>query len=111
MRTTVRRRLPFSAAHTARVCGKRLHGHDWFAEVVVAGEPDRDTGSLDARAFDELELHVAGLDTESLDDVLPGVHPTPEGVAAWLLEQLRLASPGLVAVTVGFIDREATVEV
>ena len=113
MRTTVRHRQTFNAAHTAPswLCGKRLHGHDWFAECVVVGEPDKDTGTVEVKAWPELSALVDGLDKESLDVVLPGVHPTAEGLAAWLLEQLRMSTPGLVSVTVGFTGHAATVEV
>lgn len=114
MKTTIRHREPFNAAHQVEgdyLCGQRVHGHDWFAEVVVVGVPDEKTGSIDTGAPSHLAASVAELDRKFANDMLPGVFPTPEGIAGWLLERLRLECPGLMSVTVGFTGHAATVEV
>lgn len=111
LKTRVTFTRTFSSAHTSVDCGPRIHGHDWTAQVTVGGVVDFETGSIDTDAGTSLSMLVAGFDNENLDVVLPGVYPTPEGIAAWLAEQLRLDNPGLVSVTVGFAGRSATMEV
>lgn len=114
MKTTVTHRELFNAAHKIDghfFCGKRTHGHDWFAEVVVEGSPHKDTGMIETNADVELQLCVEELDLKLANEMLPGVHPTPEGIAAYLFERLRLGNPGLTRVTVGFTGHSATVEV
>jgi len=114
LKTTVRHREPFNTAHQIDgdyFCGKYLHGHDWYAEVTIVGFPDDRTGSINTRAPELLAAIVAELDLKFANDMLPGVFPTPEGIAAWLHERLLLECPGLTTVTVGFTGHAATVEV
>jgi len=114
LRTTVTHRELFNAAHKIDgdfFCGTRTHGHDWYAEVSVFGEPTKDGGQIVTEAPSLLASMVSELDLKLANEMLPGVHPTPEGIAMYLFERLRLACPGLMAVTVGFTGHAATVEV
>lgn len=97
----------FEAAHTLRRAvetesSRRIHGHSYRAEVVVAGEPDPDSGmvmdlGLLERAIDGAR---AVLDHQFLDDV-PDLGPaTIENLAAWIWRKLAPACPGLARVTV-----------
>ena len=113
MKTTIRHRALFNAAHKIDgdfFCGMRLHGHDWFAEAVVYGMPDPLTGSINTKAPMFLQASVEELDLKFANDMLPGLFPTPEGIAGWLFERLQLECPGLLSVTVGFTGHSATVE-
>lgn len=114
LKTTITHRELFNAAHKIDgdfFCGNRTHGHDWYAEVVIFGEPSRETGQITTGAPSLLASMVGELDLKLANEMLPGVHPTPEGIAGYLFERLRLECPGLVAVTVGFTGHSATVEV
>ncbi len=114
MKTTIRHRAPFHTAHQLAddsLCGKYVHGHDWYAEVVVAGVPTKETGTITTKVADYLWASVSELDLKFANDMLPGVHSTPEGIAGWLFERFRLEVPGLTSVTVGYTDHSATVEV
>lgn len=113
MKTTIAHRARFSTAHQIDgdfFCGKRMHGHDWYAEVIVAGAPDPLTGSINTKAPMFLVDSVEELDLKFANDMLPGLFPTPEGIAGWLFERLQLECPGLLSVTVGFDGHRATVE-
>lgn len=113
MKITVTHRAPFNAAHQVDgdfYCGKHTHGHDWFAEATVIGEVTKG-GSIETSMPVRVQATVEELDLKLANDMLPGVHPTPEGIANWLFERLRLECPGLVSVTVGFTGHSATVEV
>lgn len=111
MRTVVRHRVRFGASHlvtdpehTYGLCGARLHGHDWYAEILLAVV---DTTNAPA-FFGSLVEEIA---EEHLNDLLPGVPPTPAGVAGWLVERTRMHVPGLISITVGHTDHAVTVEV
>ena len=113
MKTTIAHRERFSTAHKIDgdpMCGKRMHGHDWYAEVVVVGTPDPLTGSINTNAPLFLSATVEELDLKFANDMLPGLFPTPEGIAHWLFERFHLECPGLQSVTVGFDGHSATVE-
>lgn len=114
MKTTLRHRELFNCAHQVTgdpVCGQYQHGHDWFAEIVLVGGPDPSTGSIVTNAPALLAASVAELDGKDAAKMLPGAYTTPEGIAMWLMERLRLECPGLQAVTVGFTGHAVTVEV
>jgi 6-pyruvoyl-tetrahydropterin synthase len=113
LKTTIAHRERFSTAHLIDgdfFCGKRLHGHDWYAEAVVTGTPDPLTGLINTKAPAFLAASVEELDLKFANDMLPGLFPTPEGIAGWLFERLQLECPGLQSVTVGFDGHHATVE-
>ena len=81
---------------------RRMHGHSFSVEVVVAGAPDPTTGFV--ADFAELEAATAGLrgqlDHTLLNDV-PGLTvPSLENIAIWVWERLAQPFPGLCRVTV-----------
>lgn len=104
----------FSASHIIdghSACG-RLHGHDWTVEATVSTEALPPTGMV----VDHAEFHAAlmrvlvELEYRHLNDMLPGVPPTPEGVAAYVHERLLLAYPNLTSVAVGIGPYRAVLE-
>jgi len=81
---------------------RRLHGHSFFVEVAVAGEPDAETGFV----VDFAALEAAGdelrktLDHTLLNDV-PGLEvPSLETIAHWVWDRLAGPFPQLCRVTV-----------
>ncbi len=112
--TSLARRYRFSAAHVlarpdwsgernAEVYGKCAnpagHGHNYEAEIWIAGEPDAATGMiLPLSRLDALvaERVVARLDERLLNRDLPHfarVVPTAENIARWIWDQLAPALP------------------
>lgn len=94
----------FEAAHHIdehSVCGGN-HGHDWSIAVTVAGGLDPkeiyvvDSGEL-AAALRNVVDEFRGRD---LNDMLPGVVTTPEGVGLYVRERLILDWPRIINVTV-----------
>lgn len=79
------------------------HGHRWTVSVTVEGTLDaRKVYVVDHRAFlAALRAVVDELRDRSLNDMLPGVRPTPEGLAIYFHERLALVQPRIVAVSVG----------
>ena len=97
----------FEAAHTLRRAvatesSRRIHGHSYRAEVVVAGEPDPETGMLmDLGLLEQaLDGARAALDHQFLDDVADLGPATIENLAAWIWRTLVPACPNLIRVTV-----------
>jgi 6-pyruvoyl-tetrahydropterin synthase len=97
-------RLTFEAAHQIdghSLCGWN-HGHRWTIEVTIAGQLDPkkvhvvDHGELVA-ALGAIVNELRGRD---LNDMLPGVVTTPEGVGLYVRERLILAWPRLAYVKV-----------
>lgn len=107
MKIELRKTFQFEAAHLlphlpeTHKC-RRLHGHSFQAEIVVAGECDERLGWLIdyadlARAFKPLWEQ---LDHRYLNDV-PGLqNPTSETLARWIWERLKPALPLLTEVVV-----------
>ena len=100
MEMELRRTFQFEAAHllpklpATHKC-RRLHGHSFQAEIVVAGECDPQLGWLMdyadiTEAFKPLwEL----LDHRYLNEI-PGLeNPTSENIAVWIWERLRPKLP------------------
>jgi 6-pyruvoyltetrahydropterin/6-carboxytetrahydropterin synthase len=108
MRVELSREFRFEAAHwlpqvPAEHKCRRLHGHGYHLEVVVAGEVDPATGWLmdfaDIRAAVE-PLLKEQLDHRNLNEV-PGLeNPTSEVLCGWLWRKLEPRLPGLAAITV-----------
>jgi len=101
--TTVR--TAFEAGHSVdghSMCGWVGHGHHWEVEVTVAGglDPKKvlvvDHGEL-AEAVRRIGQE---LDGHSLNDMLPGVVSTPEGVGLYFKERLILDWPLISAIRV-----------
>jgi 6-pyruvoyltetrahydropterin/6-carboxytetrahydropterin synthase len=107
MKIELRKSFQFEAAHLlpflpeAHKC-RRLHGHSFQAEIVVAGEADPKLGWL----IDYAEISNAfrplweQLDHRYLNEV-PGLeNPTSELIAVWIWDRLKPALPLLTEVLV-----------
>ena len=98
----------FESAHTlqrdleAHSSG-RVHGHTYYAEVTVSGEPDARTGMLVDLTV--LRAHVAAvratLDHRLLNDVEGLGPPTIENLALFIGRSLRALEPRVTAIRVG----------
>ncbi len=106
-RVTLTHAFTFEAAHllprlpASHKC-RRLHGHSFRAEVLVAGEIDPTLGWLiDYATIKEATEPVrAALDHYYLNEV-PGLeNPTSEMIAIWIWRRLAPVLPGLVEVRV-----------
>lgn len=94
----------FSASHNVpkhTICGKG-DGHDWSVRATVEGELNPKTGMVvDHGEFAEaLRMVCSEFDHRDLNDMLVGVVPTPEGLAAYIRERLIFAFPNVVNVEV-----------
>jgi 6-pyruvoyltetrahydropterin/6-carboxytetrahydropterin synthase len=107
MKIELRKTFQFEAAHLlprlpeSHKC-RRLHGHSFKAEIVVAGECDPNLGWL----MDYAEITKAfkplweQLDHRYLNDVQGLENPTSENIAVWIWERLAPRLPGLWEVVV-----------
>lgn len=107
MKIELRKSFQFEAAHLlpylpeSHKC-RRLHGHSFRAEIVVAGECDEKLGWL----MDYADITSAfkplweQLDHRYLNEV-PGLeNPTSENLARWIWERLQPRLPLLTEVIV-----------
>src|SRR5688500_13629485 len=107
MYVELKKTFQFEAAHLlphlpeTHKC-RRLHGHSFKAEVVVAGENDPKLGWV----MDYADISAAfkplweQLDHRYLNEV-PGLeNPTSEKIAVWIWERLKPALPQLTEVVV-----------
>lgn len=89
MKFTLASRFQFDAAHTLdrSDSSRRVHGHTYFAEVAIFGEPGRDGMVMDLSHLDTMLQVIRGrLDHRLLDEV-PGLGiPTIERLAAYVFE-------------------------
>jgi len=103
----LRRTFQFEAAHllpklpATHKC-RRLHGHSFQAEIVVAGECDPQLGWL----MDYADITEAfkplweQLDHRYLNEI-PGLeNPTSENIAVWIWERLKPVLPPLSEVII-----------
>lgn len=113
MKHTTTVTVPFEAGHQIDYldgCKWTGHGHRWTVTVTVGG-------TLDAQKVYVVDHHrllaavrevVDELRDHNLNDMLPGVRPTPEGLAIYFHERLALGVPRIVAVEVGMGDEIKT---
>ena len=107
MKMELRKTFQFEAAHLlphlpkSHKC-RRLHGHSFMAEIVVAGECDPQLGWV----MDYAHISAAfkplweKLDHYYLNEI-PGLeNPTSENVAAWIWKKLKPKLPQLTEVVV-----------
>jgi 6-pyruvoyltetrahydropterin/6-carboxytetrahydropterin synthase len=107
MRIELRKTFQFEAAHLlprlpeSHKC-RRLHGHSFKVEVVVAGDLDPKLGWL----IDYAEIAAAfkplweQLDHRYLNEIEGLENPTSENIALWIWERLKPALPLLEEVAV-----------
>ncbi len=107
MHVELRKTFQFEAAHLlprlpeSHKC-RRLHGHSFKVDLVVAGECAPDLGWL----MDYAEITRAfkpiweQLDHRYLNEVAGLDNPTSENIAAWIWDRLKPKLPLLVAVEV-----------
>jgi len=103
----LRKTFQFEAAHllpnlpAAHKC-RRLHGHSFQAEIVVAGDCDPEQGWLMdyADISESFKPLFEQLDHRYLNEI-PGLeNPTSENIARWIWQQLRPNLPLLTEVIV-----------
>ena len=95
----------FDAAHYLGVGpaeNKRLHGHSFYVEVTLRGEPDARTGVL--RELGEIKTVLdalrADLDHRLLNDVDGIGIPTLENLARYIFERTKSQLPEVVRVNI-----------
>lgn len=97
----------FEAAHTLdrefdAESSRRVHGHTYYAEVFVRGEPDPVTCMITdlATLRSQIEQVRSELDHHLLDEVEGLGKPTIEALAMLIARRLRVLEPRVVAVRV-----------
>ena len=107
MKIELRKTFQFEAAHLlphlapTHKC-RRLHGHSFVVEVVVAGETDPKMGWL----IDYAEISEAfkplydQLDHYYLNEIAGLENPTSENLAAWIWDRLKPRLPLLTEISV-----------
>lgn len=95
----------FEASHQVpghSVCGERHGGHVWKVVVGVEGGLDPKTIQVVDHADLAKALHrvVREIRGRHLNDMLPGVIPTPEGVGLYIRERMILEWPRISFVSV-----------
>ena len=107
MKMELRKSFQFEAAHLlphlpeTHKC-RRLHGHSFKVEIVLAGECDAKLGWL----MDYAEIKAVfspiweKLDHHYLNEIRGLENPTSENIAAWIWQQLKPNLPMLVEVVV-----------
>jgi 6-pyruvoyltetrahydropterin/6-carboxytetrahydropterin synthase len=100
-----------SAQANARLYGPcaRLHGHNYYVEVTVAGQPDPLTGmSVDLDRLDAIVVDavIDRVDHQSLEAVpaLAGVVTTGEGLARAFWNLIHAAAPDVELTRVGVVE-------
>src|SRR3989338_7184160 len=101
---TISQRFFFDAAHTLRreieaEGSRRVHGHTYYAEVSVRGEPQGDSGMVMDLGYIRREVNALRekLDHHFLDEV-PGLGPaTLENLCTFIWKELKPKVPGLSA--------------
>jgi 6-pyruvoyltetrahydropterin/6-carboxytetrahydropterin synthase len=107
MKVELRKTFQFEAAHLlpnlpqTHKC-RRLHGHSFQAEIVVAGECNPKLGWLMdyADISESFKPLWEQLDHRYLNEI-PGLeNPTSENIAAWIWDRLKPGLPQLTEVIV-----------
>ena len=95
----------FDAAHRLDAGtpeNRRIHGHSFYAEVTLRGEPDKATGML--REFGSIKETLGtiakDLDHRLLNDIPELGQPTLENITRWIFRKARTSFPEVVRVRV-----------
>jgi 6-pyruvoyltetrahydropterin/6-carboxytetrahydropterin synthase len=95
----------FDAAHwldAGAAENRRIHGHSFYAEVTLRGEPDATTGML--HEFGAVKEVLGGiaeeLDHRMLNDIPDLGAPTLENITRWIFAKARAQFPEVVRVRV-----------
>jgi 6-pyruvoyltetrahydropterin/6-carboxytetrahydropterin synthase len=95
----------FDAAHslgTGASENRRVHGHSFYVDVTLRGEPDPATGMV--REFGEVKAELAAISDEldhRLLNEIPGLRtPTLESIARFIFGKARVRLPEVVRVRV-----------
>ena len=93
----------FDAAHRLDAGApenRRIHGHSFYAEVTLRGDPNPATGML--REFgtvkETLGAIAEDLDHRMLNDIPDLGQPTLENITRWIFRRARAAFPEVVRV-------------
>jgi 6-pyruvoyltetrahydropterin/6-carboxytetrahydropterin synthase len=94
----------FDAAHyleeAPSASNRRLHGHSFYAEVTLRGEPDPAKGWV--RDFDEVNTALAAiranLDHQLLNDIAGLGPPTLENLARYIFREAKARLPEVMRV-------------
>jgi 6-pyruvoyltetrahydropterin/6-carboxytetrahydropterin synthase len=106
-RFSISQKFFFDAAHTLRreietEGSLRIHGHTYYAEVTVSGQPETHNGMVVDLGLVRLQIDKLRpqLDHHLLDEV-PGLRPaTLENLCSFIWRSLEPALPGLSQVRV-----------
>jgi 6-pyruvoyltetrahydropterin/6-carboxytetrahydropterin synthase len=101
----ISQRFSFDAAHhldAGAAENRRLHGHSFYVEVVLRGEPDAGTGFL--RDFGQVDAALKAvrdlLDHRLLNEVEGLGNPTLENIARFIHARAKAALPEVARVRV-----------
>ncbi len=95
----ITQRFSFDAAHYLGAApadsNRRIHGHSFYAEVTLRGEPEASTGWL--RDFGEVSAALAEirelLDHRLLNEIPALATPTLENLARFVFREAKLRLP------------------
>jgi 6-pyruvoyltetrahydropterin/6-carboxytetrahydropterin synthase len=101
----ISQRFSFDAAHhlgAGAAENRRLHGHSFYVEVTLRGEPDAGTGFLKdfGQVNDALKQVRELLDHRLLNEVEGLENPTLENIARFIHARAKAALPEVVRVKV-----------
>jgi 6-pyruvoyltetrahydropterin/6-carboxytetrahydropterin synthase len=97
--TEITQQFGFDAAHfleqAAAGPNRRMHGHSFYAEVTLCGEPDPVKGWV--RDFGEVNLALSairlGLDHQVLNDIVGLGAPTLENLTRYIFREAKSRLP------------------